>query len=210
MRILNPVGFPVLERFDFIIVHLQKDSCSRGAENKRTRAGLQEKVKQSVAFPPCPRTVPPFWRGLIVQHDRLIRFKIGFFKRATRCLCSRKPLSSPRVTIIPKFRDLTRFLDLYAASIVVNTHAKIRTTTLEFDGVRGSVSICLRVYNDFVELTSYCHRNKLIEYTLVELILARDDFDSCSLITKTLAWFLNSPSIDHQRVALLIDCAKKQ
>ena len=65
-----------IAKFDLVVVRLQKDSCSRGVINKRTRAGLQQKVKQSFAFPPQRELLPPFWR-VIVQHDRVIRFNLA-------------------------------------------------------------------------------------------------------------------------------------
>jgi len=122
----------------------KKDSCSRGGISKRTRAGVQEKVKQSVAFPPCLQLLPPFWRGLIVQYDRSIPRKIELFERATCSLLSVKPLFPPCMTAVLKFSDFTRFLDVYIPSIVINTHAiVINTTKLKFDGLRGFVRIPL-------------------------------------------------------------------
>lgn len=111
---------------------MQKDSCSRGAVNKRTRAGLQEKVRQSFAFPPCTESLPPFWRGGIVLYNRLTRFKMAFFEHLVSYLYTRKAISAPHIMFVPKFEDFGKFLDVCYEQL--NTPIT-RTTKLELDGV---------------------------------------------------------------------------
>lgn len=121
--LLKFISFLVLQRSDLIIVHLQKDSCSRGAINKRTRAGLQEKVNQSFAFPPCLLLSRHFGEALLFGMIARFALKSKFLERAARCLRDRKPHSSPYTTVVLKFGDLTKFLDVNVFSIVMNTQA---------------------------------------------------------------------------------------